>query len=180
MIYNYKRCSKKYKNRYEINKKIEGGILRKIGRNLYTDSLDDSELFLISSKYPNAVFTLRSAFYYQGLTDTIPDYYYLLTDKDSSKIQDDSVKQYFDNSNSLSLGKETKIYNGTKIKVFNKERLLVELIRNKNKLSFDYYKEIILNYRKIISELDISLIEKYASKLPKSKLVLRTISLEIL
>lgn len=40
--------------------------------------------------------------------------------------------------------------------------MLIELIRNKNNLPFDYYKEILLNYRKIISELDIQTIQEYS------------------
>ena len=56
---------------------------------------------------------------------------------------------------------------------------MVELIRYKNKLSFDYYKEIIESYRQIIHELDIELIEKYASILPKSQMVMKTLQLEV-
>lgn len=43
---------------------------------------------------------MNSAFYYQGLTDTIPKKYYLITDKDSTKIKDKRVVQYYDNNNS--------------------------------------------------------------------------------
>ncbi len=34
------------------------------------------------------------------------------------------------------------------INIYDKERMLIELIRNKNQMAFDYYKEIISNYRK--------------------------------
>lgn len=36
--------------------------------------------------------------------------------------------------------------------------MLIELIRNKNTFAFDYYKEIISNYRKIANEIDMSLL----------------------
>ena len=42
--------------------------------------------------------------------------------------------------------------------VHNKERLLVELIRNKRKFSFDLYKELVESYRKIVHELDMNLV----------------------
>ena len=53
---------------------------------------------------------------------------------------------------------ERKIFHmGTlRISMYTKERMLVELLRKKNKLPFDYYKEILGNYRKIIYELDVS------------------------
>jgi len=38
------------------------------------------------------------------------------------------------------LGVEEKTINGTTIKLYSKERLLVELVRHKNKIPFDYYK----------------------------------------
>ena len=47
------------------------------------------------------------------------------------------------------------------IRIYNKERLLIELIRKKNQIPFDYYKEIISNYRKIVDELDMYKIEEY-------------------
>lgn len=71
-------------------------------------------------------------------------------------------------------------YNDVEIKIYNKERMLVELICNKNNLPFDYYKEILLNYRKMINKLDIQAIQKYAHALPKTNMVLETLQLEVL
>lgn len=61
-----------------------------------------------------------------------------------------------------------------------KERLLIELIRNKRKFSFDLYKEIISNYRKLIHKMDMTQIMEYAYELPKTNMVMETIRLEIL
>jgi len=41
--------------------------------------------------------------------------------------------------------------------------MLVELIRKKNCIPFDYYKEIISNYRKKTNKLDIYKIQEYIS-----------------
>ena len=46
------------------------------------------ELEIIMKKDPNAILTLNSAFYYYGLTDTIPDHYYVATPKSNRKIED--------------------------------------------------------------------------------------------
>ena len=59
------------------------------------------------------------------------------------------------------LGITSYKYEGVTIKIYNKERLLIDLVRYKNKIGYDLYKEIITNYRKIIDELDMSLIEEY-------------------
>ena len=42
--------------------------------------------------------------------------------------------------------------------------MLIELIRNRKSLGFDYYKEIINNYREIKDSLSTKKIEEYISK----------------
>ncbi|MFQ9031392.1 MAG: hypothetical protein ACLR7F_05515, partial [Waltera sp.] len=48
------------------------------------------------------------------------------------------------------------------------------------KFSFDLYKEIISNYRKLIHKMDMTQIMEYAYELPKTNMVMETIRLEIL
>lgn len=180
MILSYEECIKKYKSDYQIRKQINMHNLFKIERGMYSDKENESCAAVLMKKYPRAVFTLNSAFYYQGLTDTIPQKYYLQTDKDDTKISDTKIKQCFDNCSSMDIGVEIIDYNGDEIRVFSKERLLIELVRNRTKLPFDYYKEIIGNYRKLIYELDFQTIEEYAEELPKTDLVINTIKMEVL
>ena len=180
MLYSYENCKEKYKTDYQIRKEIEKGNLFKIEKGIYSDDEYESDIAVVRMKYPNAVFTLNSAFYFHGLTDTIPRMYYLETDKDATKIRDKNVKQIFDNYESLELGVMEMEYDGTMIKIFDKERLLIELIRNKSKLPFDYYKEIIGNYRKQIHKLDIRAVQDYALMLPKSNRVMEIIQMEVL
>ena len=54
-----------------------------------------------------------------------------------------------------------------------------ELIRNRFMFSFDYYKEIINNYRKIKDELDIFKIEDYANAFPNSEKIMAIIQDEV-
>lgn len=179
MLYSYKECKQRYHSDYALRKALISGELIKISRGVYSDNGKEHDLSVIGKTYPYAVFTMNSAFYYHGLTDTIPRKYYLITDKDSTKIKDSRIVQYFDNSDSLGLGTEQKEYNGSTIRIFNRERMLVELIRHKKKLPFDYYKEIIANYRKLLYKLDIQAVEEYAEKLPKTKLVMETLRMEV-
>ena len=180
MLYTYEKCIEIYKTDYQIRKQVELGNLYKIEKGIYSDDKYESDIAVMRMKYPDAVFTLNSAFYFHGLTDTIPQLYYLETDKDASKIKNKNVKQIFDNYGSMELGVIEMEYDGIPIKVFSKERLLIELIRNKNKLPFDYYKEIIGNYRKLVHKLDIQAIQDYAVVLPKSNMVMEVIQMEVL
>ena len=87
--------------------------------------------------------------------------------------------QSFENSDYLELGEQDAIVDDVSVKMYSKERMLVELVRYKKKLSFDYYKELISSYRKIINRLDIQAIQEYAYLLPKTNLVIETLELEV-
>ena len=77
------------------------------------------------------------------------------------------------------MGKVTATKDGVSIKIYNRERMLVELLRHKNSLPFDYYKEVLGNYRDIVYDLDIPLIQEYAAALPKKQMVLNALQMEV-
>ena len=104
---------------------------------------------------------MDSAFYHYKLTDVIPEKVYLATDRNTDTIKNDNIVQCFISKNVLFVGKVEVIVDGEKANMYDKERLLVELIRKRNQISFDYYKEIIANYRKIADDLDMRKIEQY-------------------
>lgn len=178
MLMSYRECLREYGNQYQINKKIASGKLFKLDTGVYSDKMV-SELAVISYKYPKAVFTMESAFYYHALTDVIPEKYNLATSKDAHKIVNNKVKQFFHRDEKLVIGITTLEYQNVEIRIFDKERMLIELIRNKNSFPFDYYKEIIENYRKIAHELDIEKLQQYLTQFPKQPYISEAIQLEV-
>lgn len=180
MIYKYKDAVNKLGSKYLLKKAIEEGTFFQHGKGIYSDTKYVPELQIISMKYPKAIFTMDSAFYYHGLTDVIPEKYYIATDRDAAKIYKKNIIQIFENKSLLNLGVEQMETQGCLINIYNKERLLVELLRHKNKLPFDYYKEILLNYRDIIHDLDIPLIQDYAYRVPKTSMIMEILQLEVL
>ena len=137
MILTYNDCKNKYGSQYNINKAIKNGELYQLEKGIYSYKSYEPELQIISTKYPNAVFTMNSAFYYHNLTDTIPEKYHLATSKSSAAISDKRVIQRYENSATLELGVIIKeIDSGVSIRIYNKERMLLELIRNKNNIPF--------------------------------------------
>lgn len=88
-------CLEKYGSDYFIEKKIEEGELFKVGKGIYSEKKYVPEIAMFVYKYPNAVVTMKSAFYFHGLTDMIPDECDLATTRDATKIKDERVKQYF-------------------------------------------------------------------------------------
>lgn len=178
MIMRYMECAGNTSGARGIKKAVASGKLYKIEKGVYSDRPYEPTLAVIAAKYPSAVFTMNSAFYYHGLTDDIPEKYYLATDKNASKIRDKRVVQVFENG-SYTLGAEAAVVEGVTIRMYNKERMLIELLRHKNQLPFDYYKEILRNYRSLIDSLDIQAIEVYMDALPKKKMIENALQMEV-
>ena len=151
MIYTYNELLLKYKSAYQIEKAVKTGKFYKIEKGIYSDVPSVHYLAIIMKKYPYGIFTSYSAYYYHNLTDVIPNKIYL-----STKIQQIRMKDELYN-----LGKTEIDYEGIKINIYDKERMLIDLARNKNQIGYDLYKEIISNYRKLANSLDTQKIEEY-------------------
>lgn len=161
MIYNYNELLTKFGSQYKIEKASEKEVIYKIEKGIYSDTQYPSELAIITKKYPNAVFTLESAFYFHDLTDVIPRKYQLAINEKKRKIVDDKIDLHYISELFFEIGKTTlKTHNAT-INIYDKERTLIELVRNKNKIPYDLYKEVINNYRNVVNTLDIEKIEEY-------------------
>lgn len=163
MLYFHKELKEKLKSDYQIQKAVTNKEYYKIENGLYSDIEFVNPLEIIVKKYPNAIFTSDSAYYYYDLTDVIPDYFYLATKRSDSRINDKNIKQVFIPNDLFNFGKTQIEIENIKINVYDEERMLVELIRKKNIIPFDYYKEIITNYRKKADKLDIYKIQQYIS-----------------
>jgi hypothetical protein len=79
----------------------------------------------------------------------------------------------------LEIGKAQMVFDGVSLNIYNKERMLIELIRNKKKTAFDYYKEIINSYRRKSNELDIRNIEDYTKQFDTEDYIFKTIQEEV-
>ena len=163
MIYTYQELKNKYNTDYNIKKAIEKEEIYKLEKGLYSNKKYVNPMALYSKKYPNAIVTMDSAFYFYDLTDVIPQKVYLATDSHSRKIENDNIVQLFVDSKILNEGKIIEKIDDEHINIYDKERLLVELIRKRNQISFDYYKELISNYRECSDKLDMYKIEMYIS-----------------
>ena len=179
MLYSYGELRKKYKSNDKIKKMINEERIVKVEKGIYSDNSNVNYLEILTKKYPNAVFTMNSAFYYHNLTDVIPDKEYLAIKRDSTKISDDRIKVIYYQDKFFDIGKSTIKVNGVEINIYDKERMLIELIRNEKSLGFDYYKEIINNYREIKEELNIKKISEYISEYAIEKYLYDVIMKEV-
>lgn len=180
MIMTYAQCLRIYGTDYKIKKEIAAGRLFQKEKGLYSDTQYCSDLEIISVKYPNAVFSGKSAYYYYGLTDVISPKYMLTTKREDSRIRNEAIKQNFAKDDIYKFGITNIEYQNTTIRIYSKERLLVDLIRFRARYSLDYYKEIISGYRNILDELDFFEVEDYAMLFKNGNKILNTIQMEVM
>ncbi len=179
MVYYYKELLESGLNRYQIEKKVANKELYKIEKGIYSNDEFPSELAIITKKYSKAILTLNSAFFYYELTDKIPDYYYLATDKKARNIENKSIKQIFTKKELLDIGLTKMKIEDTEVNIYDKERMLIELTRYKSKLPYELYKEVLNNYRKIKDKLNFIKLYKYAQNFNNSY-IMKTIETEVM
>ncbi len=172
-------CLKTFGSDYYINQMVAKGKLFRIDKGIFSEKEYVPELALLSFKYPKAIITMDTAFYLYGLTDEVPDVCTLATKREAAPIADKRVKQIFMPKEILGQGRTTMDYKGFDLQIYDRERMLVELVRYKSKLPFHYYKEILGNYRRILPQLNTEKIRNYAEAVPKSDKVIRTIRAEV-
>ena len=124
--------------------------INRLSRGVYSlpNELND-EYFIINSKSKTAVFSNLTALYFHGLCDRIP-IKYDVTVKNHYKgsLQKESninlyyVKKEFIN---LGLSSVTTNYSNT-VRVYDIERSICDIIKNKNKLDLELYNKSIRNY----------------------------------
>jgi len=182
MVYKYNELIniEEYKHDIKIKKALNEKKLFKLENGLYSDREYNNDLEIISKLYDSAIFTGESAYFYHGLTNVIPRYYYLDTKRKARKIIDKRVKQTFSVDEYFSIGKTTINYNNAEITIYDKERMLIELIRNKNNIPFDMYKEIIENYRKKIDSINFLKVDEYLDSFKNSDNLFKAIQLEVM
>lgn len=180
MILSYKEAEEKFGNEYALLKAVKAGAIIKQEEGIYSTERFIPEIGIIMKKYPKAVVTGEYAFYSHGLTNIIPEKYDLATKSNAAPIRDKRVRQNYVNSTIFLLGIEDKEVDGVHVRIYDKERMLIELLRKKNSMPYDLYKEIIQNYREIINDLEIWRIQEYASVFPKSKMISKTLDEEVM
>lgn len=161
MVYSFKELLNIYKTRYNIDKAIQNKELFKLDNNIYSTKEIVNPIIFYSKKYPNAIITMDTAFYYYDLTDVIPQKTCMATSYNSRVIKDSDVTQIRVSKDNINIGKIVVKIDGNDVNIYDRERLLIELVRKKNQIPYDYYKELIYNYRNIANELDMYKIEMY-------------------
>lgn len=161
MLFDYKTCKERFGSHYLIGKAIGEKRLFKMDVGVYSDTGTESEIEVLQAKYPRAIVSFESAYFYYDMTDYVPDRYCLVTGNHVHPIRDERIRQCFVPEEVLDVGKTVLDYDGARIRTYDLERLLIETARMKGRMPTDAYKEVIAFYRANRDRLDASKLPEY-------------------
>ena len=166
MIRTYTECLQEFGSPRAILALVKSGQLHKIERGLYSEDRFERLLAIAAKRYPKAVVSMQSAFYYQNLTDVVPDKLHLSTARNTTKIFDDRICQHFIPARALNVGVTDIMRNGIGVRTYDLERLCIDIVRNRTKLPYDLYKEVVLSLRNRAHEMYPAKIDDYLDAFP--------------
>ncbi len=162
MILNYKEIIDKVGNNYNLTKLIKEEKLFKVEKGIYSDNKDINYWQVIFKKYPNAVIADKSAYFYYGLIQNQPEIYYVATKRNHTRIKDKKIKQKFYKNLDLRdsvVNFQVVTLEDTNVKILSREMLLVELFRNKNKISNETFNQILNGFKTNINDIELDVVK---------------------
>ncbi len=129
---------------------VRNGSLVRISRGYYgLPNYIEDEYYKIASKSKNARFSMATALYLHNLSERTPLTYNITLPSNYSGVlqKDKNVIINFVNRNILDLGvTEMTSPFGMKIKVYDVERTICDIIKNKNKIDGEIFSKVLKEY----------------------------------
>lgn len=117
--------------------------------------------------FPDGVICMHTALFYYRYSDRIPLDWDIAIDRDTSKsrfkIDCPYVKPYYMEKTHLEYGNTEVVFEDVTMKIFDRDRLLCECIKNENKMDKETYNKAIQAYIND-SNKSISNLMKYAKQ----------------
>ena len=133
-------------------KLIADGYVEKIRRGYYQwiNPDDFSEVGTVIRLFPDAILCMDTALRYYGYSDRTPGDWHLAVSKDSGKsrfkIDYPFVKPYYVEPTVLELGLTTGTMDGHAIRIYDKDRLICDCLRYRNKMDKEIFNKAIQKY----------------------------------
>ena len=159
---------------YHINKLIEDGYIERRGKGVYgkTDSFED-EYFIIQNRYKNAIFSFNTALYFMDKTEVIPSIMDITipNDYNVSTIDSKKIRVHYTSRQNINLGVvEIESPFGNKVKAYNLERTICDIVKNENKCGLDTeQKNKVIRKAFANNEIESTVIIEYSKKLKCEK-----------
>lgn len=150
------------------------GIIEKVSTGIYIDSnkIEDN-YYIFSISMPNAIFSHMTALYFHNISIKAPNEIYDITVRrnyNSKHLKKHNVFYVEDDIYRMGLT-EVKTPMGNKIRVYDIERCICDIIRSKNRMDSEHIKYSVREYIKR-KDKDLVKLSIYAEKLGVKELVM--------
>ena len=164
--------SRQYLSIMEKNNDIE-----KVSRGIYlSPSAFEDSYFSFQQKYKKAIFSHMNALYFYGMTEEFP-YNYTVTVPQSYHVDtvNEKCNVFYVSEDIYELGvTEIETPNGNKVRAYDKERCICDIIRSKGRMDSEQVKKTIKQYMQS-RDKDIAKLSEYSKKMGINKKVMEMI-----
>ncbi len=164
--------SRQYLSIMENNNDIE-----KVSRGIYlSPSAFEDSYFSFQQKYKKAIFSHMNALYFYGMTEEFP-YNYTVTVPQSYHVDtvNEKCNVFYVSDDIYELGVvEIETPNGNKVRAYDKERCICDIIRSKGRMDSEQVKKTIKQYMQS-RDKDIAKLSEYSKKMGINKKVMEMV-----
>ena len=156
---------KKYNmNRYNLREKVANGDFVRIMHGVYANpDKDINEFWLLGQRYKNGIFSHNTALYFYNMTDRTP-LHYDMTFPSNNRVKNESLKVHYIKKEFHQLGlTKLKLNDGFEIQVYNIERTICDIIRDRNKIDPQIFNNAMKEYLKR-NDKNLKRLYEYAKK----------------
>ena len=138
----------------DIQRMLDEGLIEKVKRGYYhwIEDYGTSEVALINILFPDAVFCMETALSFYKYSDRNPAEWNITVDKNTSRqrtnIDYPFIKAYRVEPALLNLGETDGIIEFTKVRIYDRDRTICDVLRNMNKMDKEIFNKAIQGYVK--------------------------------
>lgn len=138
----------------DIQLMMSEGLIEKVKRGFYhwVEDWNGNEVVIINRLFPDAVLCMETALFHYGYSDRNPVEWNIAIDKNVSKqrtkIDYPFVKAYRVESALLPLGETKGEINSTRVRIYDRDRTICDVLRNMNKIDKEIFNKAIQGYVK--------------------------------
>ena len=136
----------------KIQSLIESCKIERVRQGYYQYVGEDpfSDIPVIANLFPEAVICMESALDYYGYTDRTPAAWHLAVKSTSARnrfhIDYPCVRPHFVQENRYLLGITTAVIDGTEVKIYDRERTMVDILFHRNKVDSEVFNTAVRRY----------------------------------
>lgn len=136
-------------DRHILRKLVESGLLVKIEHGIYASpDKNVNEFWLLGEKYKNGIFSHNTALYFYGMTDRTPlkiD----MTFPSNNRVKNDLLDVHYIKKEYHDIGlTKLKLQDNSVIRVYDVERTICDIIRDRNKIDLQIFNTAMNEYMK--------------------------------